>query len=722
MEAKLKKTGSFVLTFILVLLTNLAVLFSQQVQDVTGEAGTLSQKEEVVGEIRGRILDYETKAPLVGVSVSIVGLKKTSESDENGYYSLTRIPIGYYAVNFTIDGYYEDTRTNIIVSSGKATVLNIQLLTVRIVAEEVDVTAEYFSKTRGRTGSQVQIENEELRRNAGSAGDVSRALYSTPGILKADEESNDLIVRGGSPVENGFYLDNIFVPNINHFPQWGASGGNISMLNMDFIDRINIFTGGYDASYGNRLSSIIDIAYREGDRESLEGQLNLSILGYGAQIEGPLPGRKGSWMISANQSYLNLIRGAIGNDAYPSYNDIQGKIHFDLNPNNSFTLLTIVGSSQTEEDRDEARQLDILTYDREKFDTATVGLNWRRLWGGIGYSDTSVSYSFLNGREDEWEVSDNDLVDNFGYRNSWVTLRNVNNINLSDSHQLKFGFEGQNVQFLYFDSDVEEDNKFGGTFGAAFLTYTVYPFSTFSLSAGARLDYFPFSERLHLSPRISFSWTLTERLAVTGAYGLYIQQMPLFLLQQDPDNIQLQDLKSRHMILGFRYLLRNDTQLTLEFYDKLYTNFPMSVFAPYFFVIDDLTGDDAKFGNWGPLVDEGKAYARGIEFSIQKKLLKNFYGLVNLTYYRARYRDLMGVWRNRLYDNRFIFCLSGGYKPNKNWEISARWTWGGNKAFTPVNEQKSIQYGFPWVDLEDIMAGHLDNYNNLSEKACQWFH
>lgn len=108
--------------------------------------------------------------------------------------------------------------------------------------------------------------------------------------------------------------------------------------------------------------------------------------------------------------------------------------------------------------------------------------------------------------------------------------------------------------------------------------------------------------------------------------------------------------------------------------------------------------------------------------TVQKKLAKNLYGLVNLTYYRARYRDLMGVWRNRMYDNRYILCLSGGYKPNKSWELNARWTWSGNKAFTPVNEEKSRQYGWPWVDYEDIMSGYLSSYQNLSLRVDRRFY
>ena len=202
---------------------------------------------------------------------------------------------------------------------------------------------------------------------------------------------------------------------------------------------------------------------------------------------------------------------------------------------------------------------------------------------------------------------------------------------------------------------------------------------------------------------------------------MFHQQMPLFLLKQHPENVRLNEMFARHIVLCFKYLLFPDTQATLEIYDKQYDHFPMSSQVPYFFLIDDISGDDAMFYNWGHLVDEGKAYARGVELTIQKKLAKNLYGLASFNYYRAQYRDLMGVWRNRMYDNRFIVCLSGGYKPSKNWEFSARWTWMGGKAFTPVDEEKSIEYGLPWVWVDDIMIAHLNDYKNLSIRAERRF-
>jgi outer membrane receptor protein involved in Fe transport len=702
---------------------NVGVFLAAATILLAGAAASLGAQAQTPGEnqapkaartggiIKGRVLDMETKGPLAGVAVTVAGKEYQGLSDAEGGYVLTEVPLGYYTLSFQLEGFYADTRTDVIVRAGRTTFLNVELLAIRKVSEEVRVVAGYFPPTPAAATSRTEFNAEELRRDPASAGDISRALYVVPGIAKADEEATDLIVRGGSPTENGFYIDNIFIPNINHFPQQGASGGNISMLNMDFIENIEVYTGGFGASYGNRLSSIFDITYREGNRERVNGQLNLSAIGYGAQLEGPMPGKKGAWMFSVNRSYLDIISKIMDSSNPSDYYDLQGKATYDLGGRDRLSLLAVGGRSWTNYDPE----------GRELFSYATAGLNWRHLWGSNGYSDTSVSYSFLDGTESEYWESEGALHEQYDYGNKWLTFRNVNHLRLSAAHQFEFGVEAQNVRFRNWDDFDNAVTRLSGTSAGAFATLLVQPFPNFSLSAGARMDYVPFSERFHVSPRLSFSWILTPRLTMNGAYGIYYQQMPLFLIKQAPENAALPDPRARHIVLGFKYLLAKDVQLTLEAYDKQYSDHPMSPAYPYWFIIDDVNGDNDRFWDYDELVGGGRAYARGVELTLQKKISKKLYGLVNLTYYRARYRDLMGFWRNRLFDNRFIFCLAGGYKLSRTWEFNIRWTWAGNKAFTPVDEAMSIQYGFPYIRLENIMAGHLNDYQNFSFRVDKRF-
>lgn len=673
-----------------------------------------AKKPPASGVIKGRVLDYETQNPLANAMITIASASRQTRSDSAGTFVFQEIPISSYSLVCTLDGYYADTRTDVLVRPGRTIFVKMELVKARMIREEVSVTAGYFPNTPSETGSTLEFNSEELRYDAGAIGtDVSRALYNVPGIIKADEQSNDLLIRGGSPMENGFYIDNIPFININHFPQQGASGGNVSYLNLDFIEKVQISTGGFDASYGNRLSSIVDIAYREGNREQLEGQLNLSLIGYGGQMEGPLPNQKGSWMVSASRSYLDVVQKLVSgeSDETPYYYDFQGKANYDLAAEHHLSLLLVGGHSQTTYKGE--------TTGYEKYNQLTTGVNWRRLWGDSGYSDTSISYASLKAGEERPELGGN--LHNYAYRTTAVTLRNVNRLQFSSSHQLQFGLEANHLYYRYLDRKDGQIDKFNGTYAGAFITYTTYPFANLALTSGLRFDYFPFSKRVHLSPRVSFSWMLTNRLSLNGAFGMYYQQMSLFLLKQDPGNIYLQDPQARHLVLGIKYLLNKDVQLTLEAYDKKYRHVPLSRQYPYDYPLDDVSGDEANAFFYGPLVDKGKCYARGLEFSLQKKLANKLYGLVSLTYFRTRYRDLMGLWHNRLFDYRFGFCISGGYKPNKKWELSGRWIWSGNRAYTPVNEAMSRQVGYPWIPVENILADYLRDYQTLSLRVDRRF-
>jgi hypothetical protein len=696
------------------LIITLLVLFTSPVFGrIPGETKTPG-KRPAVGVIKGRVLDGETQKPLADVIIVIVGTQWQTGSDSNGTFIFQEIPLGSYSLMCNPEGYYAETRTDVMVRPNRTTFVKMELFKARVIREEVSVSAGYFPENPAETVSTLEFNSEELRRDAGSIGsDVSRALYNVPGIIKADEIANDLLVRGGSPMENGFYVDNIPFINVNHYPQQGASGGNVSYLNLDFIEKVQISTGGFDASYGNRLSSIIDINYREGNRERVEGQLNLSLIAYGGQIEGPLPNHKGSWMVSGNRSYLALIEDAVsgGSDETPSFYDFQSKLTYDINANHHLSLLVVGGHSQT------LYQGQTTGY--EKYDQLTAGINWRWLWGDKGYSDTSVSFAKLKAREDNPESGGN--LYNYTYLTTGVTIRNVNRLQLSSNHQFQFGLEANHLFHRYTPRREGREDSFDGTFAGAYLTYTTYPFSSLSLTSGLRLDYFPFSERFHLSPRFSFSWLLSNRLSLNGAFGMYYQQMSLFLLKQDPGNIGLQDPQARHLVLGVKYLLSKDVRVILDLYDKQYRHLPMAYYYPYSYPLDDVSGDDANAYFLGPLVDKGKSYARGIEISLQKKLRDKLYGLVSFTYFRTRYRDLMGVWRNRLFDYRFGICLSGGYKPNKKWEFSGRFIWSGNRAYSPVEEAMSRQVGYPWIPVENILADYLPDYQTLSLRVDRRF-
>jgi hypothetical protein len=233
------------------------------------------------GSICGLITDKETRAPLIGANVMVLNSPWGAASDIQGQYEVKRVPPGNYSIAVQYIGYEKRIVTDVIVRPNRQTQVDVALTLSAVMGEAVVVTGAYFDKTEEAPTSTVSFSNEEIRRAPGSAGDVSRILMGLPSVAKVNDQQNGLIVRGGSPMENGFFIDEIEIPNINHFPMQGASSGPIGMVNVDFIKEVTFQAGGFPAAYGNRLSSVMAMGFREGDRDRFQAQLDLNMKVFG---------------------------------------------------------------------------------------------------------------------------------------------------------------------------------------------------------------------------------------------------------------------------------------------------------------------------------------------------------------------------------------------------------------------------------------------------------
>ncbi len=176
-----------------------------------------------------------------------------------------------------------------------------------IVLDGITVNAAYFPQSQDEASGVHNFTGEEIRRAPGSAGDINRILFSLPSVGKVNDLTTNLVVRGGSPNETGYLIDNIEIPNINHYPTQGSSGGALALLNVDLIQDVEFSTGGLSAAYGDRLSGVLDVSLREGNRNEFDGQLDFNMSGAGAIFEGPLGSDRGSWLVSARRSFLDLM-------------------------------------------------------------------------------------------------------------------------------------------------------------------------------------------------------------------------------------------------------------------------------------------------------------------------------------------------------------------------------------------------------------------------------
>ncbi|NOY60504.1 MAG: TonB-dependent receptor [Calditrichaeota bacterium] len=698
---------------------------------------TYAQKREPTGIIKGTLVDAETKTPLIGANIMVANTILGAAADTDGRFIINKVPVGSYTLQFHYIGYESLSKTDVIVRPNRITYVNVELKISSIELKQVVVTGGYFPETDQQPVSITSFSQEEIRRAPGSAGDVSRIIMGLPSIAKVNDQSNSLIVRGGSPVENAFFIDNIEIPNINHFPTQGASGGPIGLVNVDFIKEVDFHTGGFSAVYGDKLSSIMNITFREGNRDEFDAQLDLNFSGFGGVAEGPLFQQKGSWLFSARRSYLDLLVKAIdiGTSVAPRYSDYQGKLVYDINLNHQLTLLGLWGDDHNNPDRKIAVKNDMIVYGNQDIYENTTGVNWRALWHKSGYSNTSIAYTSKKFKEDFFETNTGmHLVKNRSHE-PILKFRNVNHFRLNKTNSIEFGVEakhfttdynnfyaeytdalGETVPDFTMDSRISA-NKFG-----AFMNYIAVPFHRLTTTLGVRADYFSYNKNSTISPRFALSYQLTDRTSIKGSTGLYYQNLPLILLSQNQGNKKLKDMLAIHYIFGMDHLLTETTKLSLEIYQKTYLNFPLDPTQPALFLIDELFYRYGFFFNHGQLIDKGKAFSRGVEIMLQKKLAKDFYGLASAAYFRTRYKGGDNIWRDRVFDNRLILSMQGGYKPNSKWEFSLRWIYAGGAPFTPFDIDASRTLHRAVLDGNRINAARYPAYHSLNVRFDRRFY
>lgn len=677
------------------------------------------EKKAPSSTIKGAVLEAQTGAQLAGASVEVLDTRMGVTSDADGSFKIEGLPVGNYVLRVSLTGYKPGIVPDVVVRSGRDAVISCSLTPVVIEMDGITVQGSYFYQSEEEPVSTVGFSHEEVRRASGAAGDVSRLVNVLPSIAKVDDQINGMVVRGGNPMENAFYLDNMEIPNINHYPAQGSTMGPIGLINLDFIQDVNFNAGGFSSLYGDKLSSVMELRFREGNREKFEAQVDMNMIGLGLVGEGPLSGGKGSWMLSARKSYLDLLVDAIGTGVAPRYSDYQGKVVFDLPGNHSLEFLGVAGVDHINFDKETAVDDGEEDYGSADNVEHLFGVNWK--WSrGAFQTETSLSEMFTSYKDIFRATSDDSLEVTDGTDEQAIGLRNVNTLRLGSGTSLRFGFEARHLSndydyYLksYFDAYGNDNpsltvkRRLSATKLGAFTSFTWSPLPSLELTPGLRLDHFTINGNTHLQPRLSLVYHLSGRTSLTAAAGVYRQNLPLTTLSMDPEYENLKAPAAYHAIVGLNHLLSENTRLTIEVYEKQYRCFPLDPTQPALFVADD-------GGNRTALTDNGRAYCRGVEIVLQKKLARDMFGLVSGSVYSSRYRDYDGLWRDRIYGNRYLFSAEGGYVVSKKWQYSFRWIVAGGRPFTPYDQAASQRANAGIYDLNRINGERYPAYHSLN--------
>ncbi len=692
----------------------------------------ISAQDNDSGIITGSVVDLETQKPLQEAAVIVMERGDSVFTAADGKFTFLDVPFGTYSLKVSLPGYEMKVRTDIVVLASRPANVTIELISKGYTTDVIDVEAKYFHKSPDASTSNFNLDFEEVRRAPGAVEDVMRMVQVLPGVAPGNDQRNDLIVRGGSPSENLTMIDGVEIPNVNHYPSQGSSSGPIAMINVKFIDDVNFSTGGFSARYGDRLSSVLDMKFREGYRKSILSDINLSTAGFGGVFEGPLFSQSGSFLLSVRRSYLNLIRGAIRIAAVPNYWDFNLKTVYDINKNNRLSFIGIAGLDEISFEGDASEISDDNPYGKAKGNQEqfTAGINWKSLFRS-GYVQTVLSnssnfYYYINN-----DIKTNELIFDYDSYESDFNLKSEVFYQLNRNSSLIFGAGARAVKFknkLFVRADTSGfgdplpalfvDIKKNFYKGSAFTQYTLKLLQDkLILNSGLRYDYFSGISMSHsVSPRAGLSYRVTSVTTLNASTGIYSQAPEYLWVTSDPENVNLKFIKSYHYVIGLEHLFTEDLRLSVEVYYKKYTDYPVSVLIPTFALVNGGADNGPNFV--GEATSRGFGHVRGIDLSLQKKLTgSGFYGILNYSLSESRINALVGGEKPGSFDYRHNLTIIAGYQLADNWLLGIKFRYTTGRPYTPFDAEASTYLGRGVYQTDKFNEARYRDYNRLDVRV-----
>ena len=698
-----------------------------------------SQTVRVYGSVKNAL----NNEPIPFANVIIDGTSKGATTDIDGNFELFEIEPGLYNFKCSYIGFNTDLKAEIQLTPNKNLRLDFALTENAQIIDEVQVTANTFNKTEESPTSLRTINASEILRSPGGNRDISKVIANLPGVSSSPSFRNDIIIRGGAPNENRFFLDGIEIPNINHFATQGSSGGPVGILNVNFIREVDFFSGAFPANRGNALSSVMELKQIEGSDEDFSASFMVGSSDAGLTINTPLS-QKSSLLLSARRSYLQFLFKALQLPFLPTYNDIQLKYTFKSNPKNQFNVIGLAAidnfslNPEANEGIDDPQKLAQNEY---TLNNLPVNEQWNYTLGGTWkcFFDNSnlfvvISRSHLNNTA----VKHEDYADLFSPK-----IIDYQSQEIENKSRIEYNFRENNIKFniglnledaTYLNSTqriltsgdsiytklVETDLNFikYGAFAQLSKTYLVDRLVT---SIGFRIDGNSFTENTttpNFSPRLSSSFNFSGKSSLNANLGRYYQ-LPAYTilgygLNNNFFNQDAEYIRCDHAVLGLEYNPSNYSKITLETFYKQYLNYPFSIIDSI--SLANLGGDFGVIGNEDiSSISQGRSY--GVEFLAQQKLSSSIYGIMSMTYYRSEFEDKNGELIPSAWDNRFIFNITAGKKFKRNIELGLKFRYSGGAPYTPIDLATSSN-----VTIWNINQRGVLNYDALNTERLKNVH
>lgn len=699
------------------------------------------------GSLSGYVRDARSGEPLIGAAIAIEDTELGAVTDIDGFYQIDNIPTQTYQVTASYLGYEKQSRFNVIIRSAGNPSLNFNLQEAVEQLNEVVVSASSREDMVTPLSSQT-LSAVEIATYPGGNNDIAKVVQSLPGVAgSVGGFRNDIIIRGGAPNENVYYLDGIEIPNINHFSTQGSAGGPVGLINVSFVEQVDLSTSAFDARYDNPLSGVVQFDQRIGNPRRFRTNIRVSASETALTLEGPLfkgeqENSNTTFLVSGRRSYLQFLFKAIGLPILPDYWDYQYKINHKIDEYNDISLIG-VGSiddfsvnAPDEFDVEQQATLDQVPIIRQW--STTAGISWnRRLKDGSGSMRTSLSTNVLNNGFERFtdNLNETGLYFSNDSRESEVKFRHEQTRYWGD-WILTAGMVAQRAQYtnntlnlvneLQFESSIDLWRY--GFFAQASRSFLN---NRLDLSLGVRTDANTFTTEEQqlirtLSPRFAVSYALdpAKRWRLNASIGRYFKIPPYTVLgfrdnQGALSNRDARYIRSDHLVAGLEYQLNASARITLEGFYKKYRNYPVSVLDQV-----SLANKGGGFEVFGSelVTSSGKGRTYGVEFLFQQQFTKNFYGILAYTFFKSEFSADGDNFLPSLWDSRHLATFTGGYKFKRNWELSLRYRYAGPSPYVPVNETETLE-NYPAIVLDYSRLGsqRLTSFNQADIRIDKKF-
>lgn len=699
--------------------------------------------------IKGRVSDAVNNEPIPFANIVVLGTERGVSSDVDGNFVISNLTPGLYTLQASFVGYKKKTLFEILVNNAFPAYVEFKLEQEATTLEGFEVVASPFNKTEESPVSMRTIGVSEIQRNPGGNRDISKVIQSLPGVASTVSFRNDIIIRGGAPNENRFYLDGVEVPNINHFATQGSSGGPVGLINVNFIREVDFYSGAFPANRSNALSSVFEFKQKDGNADKLLTNFMIGSSDIGLTIDGPLT-QKSTFIFSARRSYLQFLFAALKLPFLPTYNDFQFKQKIKLSPKDELTLIGLGAIDEFKLNKSVNRGIsDTNTLQRNNYILGNLPVNeqWNYTLGVVykhfrenSFQTFVVSRNHLNNSAKKYFNNDESTLQNLllNYNSEEIEnkLRFENTLRIN-GYKINVGINYEFAQYV--NSTFNKRALPSGLFvieyrsaldihkaGAFFQVSKGFMGERLMVSLGLRTDANTYSAEMlngieQLSPRFSFSYSITEKMAFNFNAGRY-SQLPSYTLlgYRNPNGVlvnkenKIKYIKVEHLVGGLEYNPGTNSKITLEGFFKVYKDYP--------FLINENVSLANLGGNFGVIGDspansDSKGQTYGAEFLMQQKLYKGFYGILAYTFVRSEFTNGLGIYKSSAWDFGNIVSVTGGKKFKKNWELGVKWRYTGGAPYTPFNiELSSIK------SVWDASGRGIPDYSQLNAMRLKSAH